>query len=94
MPAYTLLRVSHSSSHDKYFTFLTAMIFSGDRFSGIYGWFINNDDFYERDYYEEGQTPPPEQQSCPDDIVNYLIAYRKPGVVTVNMKYDQDDNDF
>ena len=33
--------VSYLSSREKYFTFLTTMIFSGDRFSGIYGWFRN-----------------------------------------------------
>jgi hypothetical protein len=53
------------------------MIFSGDRFSGIYGWFVDNRHFY------EGGSPPPEQQDCPDDIVNYLVAYRKPKAVNI-----------
>ena len=69
------LRISHSSNREKYFTFLTAMIFSGDRFSGIYGWFTNGRDFY------EGGTPPPEQRDCPADVVNYLVAYIKPKLV-------------
>ena len=33
--------ISYSSSREKYFTFLTAMIFSGDRFSGHYAFFTN-----------------------------------------------------
>ena len=51
-------------------------------------WFINGRDFY------EGGTPPPEEQSCPDDVVNYFIAYRKPTAVIVNVKYDHDNDDF
>ena len=89
--AHEALEVSYSSNREKYFTFLTAMIFSGDRFSGIYGWFINGRDFY------EGGTPPPEQLDCPDDIVNYLVAYRKPDVIKVmeeKIDADHDDNDF
>ena len=88
--AYKALKVSYSSSCEKYFTFLTAMIFSGDRFSGIYGWFVNGRDFY------EGGTPPPEQLDCPDDIVNYLVAYRKPDVMKVmeeKIDADHDEND-
>ena len=94
--AYDTLRVSHSSNREKYFTFLTAMIFSGDRFSGIYGRFINGRDFY------EGGSPPPEQRCGPDDIVNYLVAHRKPAVVNVTIEkvegsdgeYSSDDEDF
>ena len=70
------LRVSHSSSREKYFSFLTAMIFSGDRFSGVYGLYLNT----ERDFYE-GCSPPPKERSCPNDIVNYLVAYRKSNVI-------------
>ena len=86
-----------SSSREKYFTFLTTMIFSGDRFSGVYGWFINDRDFY------EGCSPPPEQRSCPDDVVNDLVTYRKPTTVNVvvekidanhNDSDSDDDNDF
>ena len=51
------LRVSHSSSREKYFAFLTAMIFSGDRFSGYYA-FFSNENGYGKDFYEEGLTPP------------------------------------
>ena len=88
--AHKALEVCYSSSREKYFTFLTALIFSGDRFSGIYGWFIDGRDFY------EGGTPPPEQLDCPDDIVNYLVAYRKPDVMRVmeeEINADHDDND-
>ena len=45
------LEVSHSSSHEKYFTFLTALIFSGDHFSGHYGLFTAHTGTG-RDYYE------------------------------------------
>ena len=34
-------KISFSSNHEKYFTFLTAMIFCGDRFSGHYAMFTN-----------------------------------------------------
>ena len=77
--AVELLLCSYDCEHyclsncEKYFTFLTAMIFSGDRFSGYY---VNRADI--------GQcycTPRPEECSCPDDIVNYLVAYRKPNVI-------------
>ena len=77
-----------SSSREKYFTFLTTMIFSGDRFSGVYGWFVNGRHFY------EGGSPPPDERDCPDDIVNDLIAYRKPKKVDVVVeKIDEDHND-
>ena len=75
------LNAPHTSNREKYFSFLTTMIFSGDRFSGIYGQFVNYTGTA-RDYYE-GATPPPEEQSCPDDIINYLVAYQKPSVVQV-----------
>ena len=83
-----------SSSREKYFTFLTTMIFSGDRFSGVYGWFVDDRDFY------EGCSPPPEQRSCPDDVVNDLVTYRKPKAITIReskgcvLRYAEDDNDF
>ncbi len=58
------------------------MIFCGDRFSGHYAMFTNKhrvigvwEDCF------DGSTPPPEERSCPGDIVNRLVAYRKPGVV-------------
>ena len=78
--AHEVLRVSHSSNREKYFAFLTAMIFSGDRFSGHYAYFTNETG-YGKDFYEEGLTPSMKERSCPDDIVNYLVAYQKPNVV-------------
>ena len=66
------LLASYPSSREKYFTFLTAMIFSGDRFSGHYGIFRGVD----RNFYEDS-SPPRKERSCPRDIVNYLVAYRK-----------------
>ena len=89
--AYEALSVSYSSSREKYFTFLTAIIFSGDRFSGVYGLSTNG-----RDFYEDCAPPLPEQRSCPDDIVNYLVAYRKPKAVNVTVeeiREEQDDPD-
>ena len=81
-------REEFSSSREKYFTFLTTMIFSGDRFSGVYGWFVNDRHFY------EGGSPPPDERDCPDDIVNDLVAYRKPKKVNVVVeKIDADHND-
>ena len=62
------------------------MIFSSDRFSGIYGWFVDDRDFY------EGCSPPPEQQECPNNIMNYLVAYQKPNAVSINA--DDDNPDF
>ena len=77
-----------SSNREKYFIFLPTMIFSGDRFSGIYGWFVDGRHFY------EGGSPPPDQRGCPNDIVNDLIAYRKPKIVNVIVeKIDADHND-
>ena len=64
-----------SSSREKYFTFLTALIFSGDRFSGHYAFFTGRD----RHYFESGYAPPG-KRSCPDDIINYLVAHRKPDI--------------
>ena len=77
-----LLHVSHShdyenyfsSNREKYFTYLTAMIFCGDRFSGHYSNTVGIGQ-----HYYKGDISSPEQRSCPDDIVNYLVAYRKPG---------------
>ena len=65
------------------------MIFSGDHFSGVYGWFVDDRDFY------EGGSPPPDQRDCPDDIVNDLVAYRNlPKIVNVVVeKIDADHND-
>ena len=83
-----------SSSREKYFTFLTTMIFSGDRFSGVYGWFVDDRDLY------EGGSPPPEQRSCPDDVMNDLVTYRKPKAITVReskgcvTRYAKNNNDF
>ena len=56
--------------HYYYFTYLTAMIFSGDRFSGHY---VDGRPHY---YYRSGGL----QRSCPEDIVNHLVAYRKPNI--------------
>jgi hypothetical protein len=73
--------ISFSSNCVKY-TFLTAMIFCGDRFSGQYAMFTNK--YRVIGVWEDcfdGSTPPPEERSCPDDIVNRLVAYHKPGVV-------------
>ena len=71
--AHEALNITHSSNREKYFTFLTAMIFSGDRFSGHYR--FTGTGLY---MLENKVTPPAEERSCPGDIVNYLIAYRKP----------------
>ena len=84
------LRISYSSNREKYFTFLTATIFSGDRFSGIYGLFTGGRSG--RDFYE-GCTPPPDQRDCPDDIVNNLVAYRKPNIIVEKVYVDYDDPD-
>ena len=84
------LMISYSSNREKYFTFLTAMVFSGDRFSGIYGLFMGGRSG--RDFYEGG-TPPPDQRDCPDDIVNYLVAYQKPNVIVETVDADYDDPD-
>ena len=76
-----------SSSHEKYFTFLTAMIFCGDHFSGHYAMFINK--YRINGEWEDcfdGSTPPPEECSCPDDIVNHLVVYRKPVIEDVGSK--------
>ena len=78
--AQEALRVSHSSSREKYFAFLTAVIFSGDRFSGYYA-FFSNANGYGKDSYEG--VPPVNERDCPDDIVNYLVVYQKPNVVEV-----------
>ena len=61
------------SSRERYFTYLTAMIFSGDRFSGHYVYLFDGGPHY---YYRSGGL----QRSCPEDIVNHLVAYRKPNV--------------
>ena len=78
------LRVPHLSNCEKYFTFLTALIFSGDRFSGHYGLFTvctgTGQEYY------EGTTPPPKERRCPEDMVNYLVAYRKPEKAEVVVK--------
>ena len=65
-----------SSSREKYFTYLTAIIFSGDRFSGHFAWFTG----MEQHYLKNGYAPPGER-NCPHDIVNYLVAHRKLEVV-------------
>ena len=83
------LEVSYSSSREKYFTFLTAMIFSGDRFSGYYA-FFSNENGYGRDFYE-GHTPSVNERDCPVDIVNYLVAYQKSNVVTVEVIVEEVD---
>lgn len=77
------------SNREKYFTFLTAMIFSGDRFSGHY--LMSEYDNGHKRYlmYEGGDPPPPGQRSCPVDIVNCLVAYRKPGAVLEEMKNEE-----
>ena len=69
------LRVSYSSNRERYFAFLTTMIFSGDRFSGHYG--VAECYAYERytDRYANEDCVPV-NESCPDDIVNYLVACR------------------
>ena len=85
---YSSKNAKFSSSREKYFTFLTTMIFSGDRFSGVYGWFVDGRDFY------EGCSPPPDQRDCPDDVVNDLVTYRKPKTVNVVVeKIDTDHKD-
>ena len=89
--AHEALRVSHSSGREKYFAFLTAMIFSGDRFSGHYAMFINETGIW-RDYYEGG-TPPAKERDCPNDIVNYLVAYRKPIVVDSEVIVEEADTE-
>ena len=76
-----------SSNREKYFTFLTAMIFSGDRFSGHY-LMSENDNGHER-YFEGSGIPPPGRRICPVDIVNCLIAYRKPDVVVEEMNSEE-----
>ena len=78
--AIEALQDPHESSREKYFSFLTTMIFSGDRFSGIYGMFVSYNG-RARDY--RVVTPSPEERSCPDDIINYLVVYRKPDVVEI-----------
>ena len=80
------LDASYSSNREKYLTFLTAMIFSGDRFSGHYALFAKVESDLEEyeDYYEWGANPDPEKRSCPKDVVNYLVAYKKPKVVNVD----------
>ena len=72
------LSVSYSSSREKYFTFLTSMIFGGDRFSGHYAFFSDRNG-YMRHFYD-GYTPPPEECKAPIDIINFLVAYQKPCV--------------
>ena len=75
--AYHALDASYSSNREKYFTFLTAVIFSGDRFSGHYAFFSaasSRQDFY------EGCSPPPGERDAPIDPVNFLVAYHRPYV--------------
>ena len=76
-----------SSNREKYFTYLTAMIFSGDRFSGHYAMFTSATGTG-RDYYDGG-IPPPGERSCPPDIVNYLVAHRKPDIFIKNVDYEE-----
>ena len=67
------------------------MIFSGDRFSGHYAMFINETGTG-RDYYEGG-TPPAKERDCPNDIVNYLVAYRKPIIVDSEVIVEEADTE-
>ena len=76
-----------SSCREKYFTFLTALIFSGDRFSGHYA-FITGTDLH---HFESGYAPPG-KRSCPDDIINYLVAHRKPDINGVNDDMEKEDD--
>ena len=66
------------SCREKYFTFLTAVIFSGDRFSGHYA-FFTDETGTGRHYFETGYASPG-KRNCPDDIINYLVAHRKPDI--------------
>ena len=44
-------------------------------------------------------TPPPEECSCPDDLVNHLVAYRKPVIEDLGskeqlLKWDSSEKEF
>ena len=83
------LRASYSSNREKFFAILTTMIFSGDRFSGHYGISEYYEEF-ERWKDDYADTVPTDEQH-PDDIVNYLVAYRKPDAVNVKTMEPKHD---
>ncbi len=74
-----------SSNREKYFAYLTAMIFSGDHFSSHFT------DRYGYGCCFKSGTPPPWRRDCPDDIVNCLVAYRKPNSFSEEMNRDSEE---
>ena len=69
-----------SNSRENYFAYLTAMIFSGDYFS--------HHCMDDGCCFKSG-TPPPWRRGCLDNIVNDLIAYRKPDLVSKEMNREE-----
>jgi hypothetical protein len=80
-----------SSHREKYFTFLIAMIFSGDRFSGHYALFSDGTGT-KRHYFETGYAPPG-KRGCPDDIINYLVAHRRPDITVKDDVVKESERD-
>ena len=86
-----LLCASHSQSYEntsnrgKYFAYLTAMIFSGDNFPRH----CMDDNGPGYGCCFKSGIPPPWGRGCPDDVVNDLIAYRKPDLVSEEINREE-----